>query len=108
MRLEMPQALGVKRLRALRQAAGLTQVQLAEMAGLTQSFISRLEQGKTDVSVSHMVAIANAVGVRPSDLLELGSAQSRLLVAIDNLPEDQRETAADILEMLARRAKPQE
>jgi transcriptional regulator with XRE-family HTH domain len=106
--MEKPQASSVKRLRELRRAAGLTQIQLAEKAGLTQPFISRLERGETGVSVSNMVAMAIAMGVRPSDLLDQSSAQSRLLAAIDNLPEDQQETAADILEALARRAKPQE
>lgn len=108
MRLPIADTKGVKRLRALRQAAGLTQAQLAEKAGLDQSFISRLEQSKTDVSVTNMLAIAGALGVKPSDLLEPGSMQSRLFAAVDNLPEAQIETAADILEALARGTKPQE
>lgn len=98
----------MKRLRALRLAAGMTQSQLAKASGLDQSFISRLEHGTSDVKLSTMLAIAEALGLKPSALIEPGSGQSRLFLAIDALTEDQREIAADILEALAVRGlKPQ-
>jgi transcriptional regulator with XRE-family HTH domain len=107
MRVPIADDPGVQKLRALRLARGLTQAQLAEMAGLDQSFISRLERSETDVSVSNLIEIANALGLKPSDLLEPGSKQSRLFLAIDALKEDQIELAAGLLETLARDSKPQ-
>ncbi|MDT8894216.1 S24 family peptidase [Halomonas sp. I1] len=51
------------RLKAARKHAKLTQVQLAQKAGVHQSVISNLEQGKHRGS-SHVVKIAEACGVR--------------------------------------------
>lgn len=97
----------MKRLRTMRAAANLTQAQLAEKAGLDQSFISRLERAETGVSVENLISIAHALGVKVQDLLEPGSPQSRLLAAVELIPEDQQDLAADILESLAARlAKP--
>lgn len=59
-----------ERLRARRKAASLTQVELAERAGVSQSVVSRLESGATtDASWSVMAAIANALGVSADELL---------------------------------------
>ena len=51
---------------ALREAAGLTQVQLAEKLGVTQSVISKLESrdGTKDVRLSTLVKVAAALGAR--------------------------------------------
>ena len=51
------------RLRELRQAAGLTQKQLAEKSGLHQRSISHYEQGLVDPSLPAAQAIAAALGV---------------------------------------------
>lgn len=48
---------------ALRLAAGLSQVQLAERAETTQSHIARIEAGKNDPSTEMVVRIARALGV---------------------------------------------
>jgi transcriptional regulator with XRE-family HTH domain len=62
------------RLRARRKSADLTQVELAERAGVSQSVVSRLESGTTtEASWSVMAAIAKALGATPEELLE-GSA----------------------------------
>jgi transcriptional regulator with XRE-family HTH domain len=45
-----------------RQAAGLTQAQLAEKSGLPQSHISRLESGKHSPSRATIEKIAAALG----------------------------------------------
>lgn len=49
-----------------RQAAGLTQAQLAEKSGLPQSHISRLESGKHSPSRATIEKIAIALGRPPS------------------------------------------
>ena len=59
-----------KRLKALREAAGLTQQQLAVKAGLSVSNLSQLEQGqKTDPRISTVAALAGALGVTCDELM---------------------------------------
>jgi transcriptional regulator with XRE-family HTH domain len=48
-------------LRALREAAGLTQAQLAEATGLHQTTISDLELGRGDLRLSTLRALAHAL-----------------------------------------------
>ncbi len=57
------------KIRLLRHMAGLTQRQLAERTGLTQSAISRIERGSS-ISVRRMKDIARALGVHPAELLD--------------------------------------
>jgi transcriptional regulator with XRE-family HTH domain len=51
--------------RMLRNIRNLSQVQLAEMAGVTQPSISRIESGSRQVSDAARVRIARALGVDP-------------------------------------------
>ena len=58
-------------LRNAREAAGLTQVQLAEKADVRQASISELETGKTRrVDLDVLDRLCGALGVQPGDLLE--------------------------------------
>jgi len=50
--------------RSARQAAGLSQEQLARRLGTTQSVISRWERGHDEPRVSTLAAIARAIGCR--------------------------------------------
>ncbi len=54
--------------RRWRLRRGLTQEGLAEMADLDLRFIQRIERGNTNLSVSALVALADALGVEPSRL----------------------------------------
>jgi transcriptional regulator with XRE-family HTH domain len=51
------------RLRALREQAGLTQVQLAEKAGLTLQGLGQIERGRRQPSWPTVQALARALGV---------------------------------------------
>ena len=53
------------RLRALREAAGLSQLQLAAASGLSHEVISRLELGRCWPKVSTVRALAQTLGVEP-------------------------------------------
>ena len=57
-----------RRIRDLREKAALTQVQLAEKAGLPQSHISRLENAEHSATNMTLEKIAKALGVEVSDL----------------------------------------
>lgn len=56
------------RIKERRKSAGLTQGQLAEVTGLPQSHISRLEAGKHSPSRQTLEKLAKAFGVPLSDL----------------------------------------
>jgi transcriptional regulator with XRE-family HTH domain len=51
------------RLRELRQAAGLTQKQLAEKAGVSQRAVSHWEQGLREPSWGNVIALGRVLGV---------------------------------------------
>lgn len=55
------------RIREAREAAGMTQMELAEKAGLPQSHISRLENGKHSPSFATLEKIAVALNVPVSE-----------------------------------------
>jgi transcriptional regulator with XRE-family HTH domain len=51
------------RLRELREKAGLTQTQLADVAGVRRGAIARWERGDREPGWSNILALANALGV---------------------------------------------
>lgn len=56
-------------IRAERKKAGVSQEKLAEKAGLSTVFISRVERGKESPSLDSLTKIARALGVRVRDLV---------------------------------------
>ena len=56
-------------LRARRKAAGMSQTELAARAGLSSSFVSRLENGLRGPTVETIVELANALETSASDLM---------------------------------------
>src|SRR5215207_8985728 len=77
-----------KRLRAIREAAGLNQIKLAAASGLTHEAISRLETGRCWPYAETVRKLARALGVEPErfvardktglSLLTVAEAASRL------------------------------
>lgn len=63
------------RLRQLREAAGLTQIQLALRVGVTQGTIAHWERGARLPQVENLVKISNVLGCGVDELLGLGAAQ---------------------------------
>ncbi|MEL6339795.1 MAG: helix-turn-helix domain-containing protein [Myxococcota bacterium] len=59
------------RLRELRHAAGLTLQQLADRVGTTAPTVSRLEKGDRELTVKWMRRFGDALGLRPSEILEV-------------------------------------
>ncbi len=57
------------RVRALRDAAGLTQQALADATGMEPANISRIERGSLGVSIRSLVDLAGALGVQPSAVI---------------------------------------
>ena len=59
----------LRRLRRARQCAGITQRQVAENLGVTQSFVSKCERGERRIDVIELIHLCRAVGVSPVDFV---------------------------------------
>ena len=59
-----------RRLRSLREAAELTQVQLAERAAIDEKHYQTMESGLSNVTLATLVAVSRALGVTLAELLE--------------------------------------
>jgi transcriptional regulator with XRE-family HTH domain len=55
-------------IRQRRRAAALSQTELAERAGLSQTWISRLERGEENPTLSTLEALARGFGITLSEL----------------------------------------
>jgi len=80
--MELNASIGSK-VRTARQAKRLTTIQLAEMVGISQAQISRLEMGKQGFRTSTLTRIANALEYPPSYFLN-GEAISDVDLAMVN------------------------
>ncbi len=55
----------IVQLREARKSQGLSQVELGERLGVTQSQITRIERGASDIRLSTLVETAHALGLEP-------------------------------------------
>lgn len=85
-------------LRALRHREGLTLEELAEQCDLSRTFISRVEQGKSDVTLPTLMSLSTALGVDITYFAsyqdassqtenELRAMLSQIEIAPDAIPE---------------------
>jgi transcriptional regulator with XRE-family HTH domain len=58
-----------RNVRRLREAKGLSQEKLAELADMRQAHVSEIESGLTNLTLDNLQALAVALGVRPMELL---------------------------------------
>lgn len=92
----------MKNVRALRLERGLTQAQLAEIAGVNQATVSKVERGETNITMDKIEAIAAALKVEPVQLFDLPELQARTLAAISAIDPRRREAALVVLEAMAK------
>jgi transcriptional regulator with XRE-family HTH domain len=59
-----------RRIRAVRRAKGWSQQLLADHAALTREHINRIEDGSKEMGIRTLKSIAEALEIKPSDLLE--------------------------------------
>jgi len=58
------------RIRALREKAGISQRQVAEVLGISQAAYSRLETGEVEVSLNKLFVLAEMYGITVQKLIE--------------------------------------
>ncbi len=78
--LQATEAAVGERLRAIRVVRRKTLKEVADAAGVSESFVSQLERGRTSASVASLQKLAAALGIEVSDLFaDNGIPRSRVL-----------------------------
>lgn len=75
------------RIRSLREARGMKLKDLADGAGLSDAFLSRLERGLVSSSVANLIQIAQVLDVGVSELFANAPDQSRSDVTVHRLDD---------------------
>lgn len=70
---------------AARQAAGMTQTELAEAADMSRSAIARLETGVASIGSDRLWDIAVALGIRPSALFAAAESNDAAADTLDGV-----------------------
>lgn len=97
-----------KNIKRIREEKGMSQEELARLVGFkSRSSINKIEMGVNDITQSKLVAIANALGVSPGELMGSDDPASSAPPApqkSDGLPElnarDERDIERDLEDML--------
>jgi transcriptional regulator with XRE-family HTH domain len=93
---DMFKALLGNRLRAAREAAGLTQDDVAQMINSTYQKVSSFETGRTRVTIETLVDLCKIYKINPNDILAVNNGNSvfsippekgKLLIKINQLNE---------------------
>lgn len=90
------------RLRELRKAAGLSQVQLAERTGVSQSAISQIENDAIAMDTAWMRAFARELRCQPADFLADSDNPDRLSADERALVDTYRAATPEQRELLLR------
>ena len=66
-------------LRTLREEAGLTQEELALEAGIERNYVSLIELGRNQPTITMIFKLAKALNIKPSKLMTLTESKIKLL-----------------------------
>jgi transcriptional regulator with XRE-family HTH domain len=58
-----------RQVRSLRKAAGLTQAEAADRCDIFRTYLSRIENGTANLTLSVLLTLATTLGVKVTDLL---------------------------------------
>ena len=75
-----------ERLRELRRIRRATLRQIADRSGLSESFLSQVERGRSSASIASLRKIAEALGVSMADLFEPGGVPGPRVLRRDERP----------------------
>jgi XRE family transcriptional regulator, regulator of sulfur utilization len=71
------------RLRQLRRARGVSLAEVAEGTGISPSFLSMVEKGKSDITISRLMRLVHWFGVSVADLVQEPSSSPVQIVRAD-------------------------
>ncbi len=87
-----------RRLRALREARGLSRARLAERAGVSERYLGLLEKGEANVSLGLLLRVLRALGATPLEVFADGGGDGgELAVLLAGLTPREREELAALV-----------
>ena len=89
-----------KRLVELRKYCGLSQNALADIAGVSQSHLRRVELGQADITVGHLQLLCDAMDITLQDFFKEQSSKDEMLVTLSKLTSKQKRLLIDFIESL--------
>lgn len=89
-----------KRLSTLRSLCGFTQNRLAELAGVSQSHLRRVELGQADITVSHLQLLCDAMGISLKEFFDDETSMNELDMAFSKLSPKQKKLLLAFLDSL--------
>ena len=89
-----------KRLVELRKYSGLSQNALADIAGVSQSHLRRVELGQADITVGHLQLICDAMDITLQDFFKEQSSRDEMLVTLSKLTPKQKKLLIDFIDSL--------
>ena len=93
------------KIRQMRERAGLDQGRLAELAGMSRTYLNQIENGKRVPNMRRLEQIAGALGCHVADLLPSdgrGARIARFIDALEGLPDEDWEAVERLAAALKR------
>lgn len=88
------------RIKQLREKNKFSQNYLADIAGISQTHLRRVELGTADITVGHLQLVCDALGISLKDFFNISNEQEELSSAISNLTPKQRNLLLEFLKSL--------
>ena len=85
------------RIKQLRGQNKYSQNYLADIAGISQTHLRRVELGTADITVGHLQLVCDALGISLKDFFNVSEEQEDISSAISNLTPKQRNLLLEFL-----------
>ena len=89
-----------KRIKQLREQSKYTQNRLAEIAGISQTHLRKVELGTSDITVGHLEIVFDSLGISLQDFFNVSGEQEDISAAISNLTPKQRNLLLEFLKSI--------
>lgn len=89
-----------KRIKQFREQNKYSQNYLADIAGISQTHLRRVELGSADITVGHLQLVCDALGISLKDFFNVSEEQEDISSAISNLTPKQRNLLLDFLKSI--------
>ena len=88
------------RIKQLREQNKYSQNYLADIAGISQTHLRRVELGTADITVGHLQLVCDALGISLKDFFNVSEEQEDISSAISNLTPKQRNLLLEFLKSM--------
>lgn len=88
------------RIKQLREQNKYSQNYLADIAGISQTHLRRVELGTADITVGHLQLVCDALGISLKDFFNVSEEQEDISASISNLTPKQRNLLLEFLKSI--------